>query len=1155
MGDPTSKPKLPTVGAADGECVIIDGCVYEFNAEKNEWISKGVIPNPGAVSFQEDGLVTPDVFRKLSLIQELIEKGFDFSSFKLDSGNPDPYFYYFHSTDDLIKFVPEKIAEPKEVRGAGNILGISAGSSSTTVTITTDATTFVTNAFAGLELETKYGSFEIISNTVNQIVVKGDNSTGFNETSLRVGDRVKAVKTEKINHQLRIEIDKGRLYQKLVRNCCVGPKGAQGQQGDTGTSGEAASSEVFQLPSNVTDGSFSWNTIVNTPIDTPISLRIFREGDDETIIIEVIHPLDGTSPMILINDETISVEVSSAEVEFRTTSNRFLGSLVVTAGGDDIDTWRFKARQKGPKGKSGEAGKPFLEVIEQILDDTTIRGTEAIISMRKSALGDIIFFNNTLFTEIPVANLSAIDGDSISDILSDRFTAVQVTVREAKDIGFFQFVPSEFITPILDIPLWTPTSDCVQARRWSQYRFDWYNRSDPTYLFSITPTPKPPEQCCQEDFFFCPNVGDNPCEIQGEPKPPIPLPVPCDCECLNPIDGQLTGGGFVFDPIDLTKPEAAVGAGGGVGVIGETAELPPEEGGVPPGEEQEDIQIDEITDLFRASGTRGVESVLNGTEQTFLSDVMLCGNGEIEIRVEFDADVCGGEAEEREQCAFVDSNAVHISYALEDRNNVSLISNDGFVETESIPAIVSFSVATHENILEDVPPELEPGEVAHPAVEDCIPEIIENPEFCTAEFDIADMLLTVVFNDTKQDYCRGFRLVITARSDRFECRKERTFIVEQGPDSSIILSKDDDGIIIDPSSFIPLPPPPVIPPPTPLPPSFIAITAPICEDSEVAVVNLGSVAVTLLATDPQGFPLTYTIVTAPSEGVLTGTAPNLTYTSTGSVGIDTFIFTASNGHVDSSQCTVSVIVTAIPPSGTISSVVWSPATHEASSIAGSADVSFDTDNIIPGDGKICVTFPAGFDITGTATVTSVAIDGTFTISDNGQVLEIARNGDGTDTASGTLDLDISFYVNGGTGTFTIDVETKDNTDVTIDAAGTSNIEEFSLIITVPVLFIGGAHYPISQFSLVAAHAPFCLFDHWHGGPACSIDQFDTELTPGPGGPTLVDPAPLACGFGTKVPTGSGVVADLGTPDVGGIPEFLYSILTHDFATFTAAPCP
>jgi peptidoglycan/xylan/chitin deacetylase (PgdA/CDA1 family)/diacylglycerol kinase family enzyme len=71
-----------------------------------------------------------------------------------------------------------------------------------------------------------------------------------------------------------------------------------------------------------------------------------------------------------------------------------------------------------------------------------------------------------------------------------------------------------------------------------------------------------------------------------------------------------------------------------------------------------------------------------------------------------------------------------------------------------------------------------------------------------------------------------------------------------------------------------------------------------------------AVAVTLSATDPNNDPLTYAIVTAPSSGQLTGTAPNLTYTPNAAfTGTDSFTYKANDGQADSNIATVSLTVT------------------------------------------------------------------------------------------------------------------------------------------------------------------------------------------------------------------------------------------------------
>ena len=67
--------------------------------------------------------------------------------------------------------------------------------------------------------------------------------------------------------------------------------------------------------------------------------------------------------------------------------------------------------------------------------------------------------------------------------------------------------------------------------------------------------------------------------------------------------------------------------------------------------------------------------------------------------------------------------------------------------------------------------------------------------------------------------------------------------------------------------------------------------------------------VTLQATDAANDPLTYSIVTQPAHGVLTGTAPNLNYTATaGYAGQDAFTFKVNDGKVDSNIATVTITV-------------------------------------------------------------------------------------------------------------------------------------------------------------------------------------------------------------------------------------------------------
>jgi hypothetical protein len=93
-------------------------------------------------------------------------------------------------------------------------------------------------------------------------------------------------------------------------------------------------------------------------------------------------------------------------------------------------------------------------------------------------------------------------------------------------------------------------------------------------------------------------------------------------------------------------------------------------------------------------------------------------------------------------------------------------------------------------------------------------------------------------------------------------------------------------------------------------PPVIGITQPPLASSQLVTLS-GPGPITLSASDPQGARLSYTVVTQPLHGTLSGSAPNLTYTPAASyLGSDSFTFRASNGVYESNTATVSITVIA-----------------------------------------------------------------------------------------------------------------------------------------------------------------------------------------------------------------------------------------------------
>jgi hypothetical protein len=85
--------------------------------------------------------------------------------------------------------------------------------------------------------------------------------------------------------------------------------------------------------------------------------------------------------------------------------------------------------------------------------------------------------------------------------------------------------------------------------------------------------------------------------------------------------------------------------------------------------------------------------------------------------------------------------------------------------------------------------------------------------------------------------------------------------------------------------------------------------APVADAQSVSVDEDGSVAIDLTGSDLDGDGLTYAVVTPPTNGSLSGTIPNLTYTPNANFnGSDSFTFTVTDGTATSTAATVSITV-------------------------------------------------------------------------------------------------------------------------------------------------------------------------------------------------------------------------------------------------------
>ena len=164
--------------------------------------------------------------------------------------------------------------------------------------------------------------------------------------------------------------------------------------------------------------------------------------------------------------------------------------------------------------------------------------------------------------------------------------------------------------------------------------------------------------------------------------------------------------------------------------------------------------------------------------------------------------------------------------------------------------------------------------------------------------------------------------------------------------------------------------------------------APLANALFVETVEDTAKEITLAGLDLDGSTLTYTLVRPPTKGVLSGTAPALTYTPNRDAnGVDSFTYKVSDGFLDSALSTVSITVTAVNDAPVANSLTVEAVEDTASAVVlAGTDVEGDalSYTIVSGPvkGTLTGTAPAlvytpNSDVSGTDSFTYTVNDGSL----------------------------------------------------------------------------------------------------------------------------------------------------------------------------------
>ena len=105
----------------------------------------------------------------------------------------------------------------------------------------------------------------------------------------------------------------------------------------------------------------------------------------------------------------------------------------------------------------------------------------------------------------------------------------------------------------------------------------------------------------------------------------------------------------------------------------------------------------------------------------------------------------------------------------------------------------------------------------------------------------------------------------------------------------------------------------------------------------------------------------------------------------------------------------------------------------------SHSILFKTTKAIANDGKIVITYPAGFDITSVAFDSWTGFDGGQSLATSSQTITITRDGAGTSSAVGAKTIVLNYITNHSTtaDNYQVSITTKTSADATLDGPTSS----------------------------------------------------------------------------------------------------------------------
>lgn len=555
-------PKFPINPSDNAEVLDRYGNKWQYDATSNAWISKGVIKSYTTVSELEPGLVTPEIYNKLQNLRTYSKMYNLKNTLKINPGS-DAYWYYFRSSDKLIRFRPE----------SDNILRIEVDRG---------------RLFQVLLKNQRVGP----PGSVGDIGDPGpDGLPGLTlcetaagepeyEPSILNGDRLDfAIYTPvPLVRDGIIDLPNDHVPSIAVRLHKI-----------TSMTGSVVSDQLSTLGKSYNDvlGAQNYantrNLVVNAIMTAqgasvcgiPMS-RVYKISPKTIMNPAVTIDIDPENGAIVgftaTNQAEIDRERTLPTIRFDKETNIVCGSIFLVRGKWEKDNWTVRSRQRGPDGPPGSDGSTTLIIETSSIDNSNMEASCPIVNVRYDASRETLYtFCSTLSSDVCVSRVGVLSGMSTltnGPILGSKFAAVQMILDECKYINVYTPEIQPYEIPLLSFDSWEPQSGCVTQRHFDRHKFDWIssikgaacspygvynNLSKTTFPYKIITAATPPEdECCQEDWFYCPNIQDGPCEDEPPPPPPPPSsPTPLAASRATFINDATLAGSKVSQTINI----------------------------------------------------------------------------------------------------------------------------------------------------------------------------------------------------------------------------------------------------------------------------------------------------------------------------------------------------------------------------------------------------------------------------------------------------------------------------------------------------------------------------------------------------------------------------------------------------------------------------